>query len=450
MTIRHLLDHSYGWLLRNILLPAGDAALGHALMCRLRFLEAAQWWSAAQIRQYRDARIQSLFAALAEVPFYRDLLAQSGLCPGDIRTASDLGRIPPVTKQMLRANYPDRTTRFTGQTTYEASTSGSTGQNFRVREDRRTAGWYRASFFLALEWAGWRLGETHLQTGMTLDRTYERRLKDLFLRCFYFSAYDLGDDALDRALEVLDRKRIEHLWGYPGSLYCLARRAHSLGFSRQLRSLVTWGDHLQASQRACMESAFKARVFDTYGCGEGIQVAAQCGRGQTYHLHSLHVIVDYVDDAGNPVVAGTPGNLLLTRLHAGPMPLIRYQVGDVATSGRGKLCPCGRAWEILESIQGRSADVIVTPAGNRLIVHFFTGILEHFREIDQFQAVQEKPDTITLRILPTAAWSGQSESAIVAALQEKGADLDVRIERVKEIPLTPGGKRRFVISSLQS
>jgi phenylacetate-CoA ligase len=95
-------------------------------------------------------------------------------------------------------------------------------------------------------------------------------------------------------------------------------------------------------------------------------------------------------------------------------------------------------------------DAIVTPGGNRLIVHFFTGVLEHFSEIDQFQVIQDEVESMTVRIVPTAAWSNESEASIISALQQRGAGLDVRIERVKEIPLTPGGKRRFVISNIPS
>jgi phenylacetate-CoA ligase len=439
---------AYGWFLRHVLQRAGDAAMGHPMVERLAFLERAQWWSEEQIEDYRRAQLRGLMAAAVEVPFYREHFERSRVLPGEIQTPADLRRLPAVTKEQLRANYPDRTVRPTGQRTYETSTSGSTGLNFRLREDRATAGWYRAAFLLALEWAGWRMGDSHLQTGISPDRGTEQRIKDLLFRCAYFSAYDLSDEALDRALETLDRKRISHLWGYPGSLDCLARRAQARGFNRPLTSLVTWGDSLQSGQRARIESAFQGRVFDTYGCGEGIQVAAQCGTGAGYHLYSLDVIVDYVDDDGVPVPPGTPGNLLLTRLHPGPMPFIRYRVGDVATSAAGRACSCGRAWEMLDSIQGRTADAVLTPGGNRLIVHFFTGVLEHFTEIDQFQIVQDRVDAITLRVVPTPAWSNQSEPRIVAALHRRGAGLDVHIEKVNAIPLTSGGKRRFVVSNL--
>ena len=61
---------------------------------------------------------------------------------------------------------------------------------------------------------------------------------------------------------------------------------------------------LHPHYRREIERVFRTRVFDTYGCGEGFQIAAQCGTANTYHVHSLDVIVEYVDDEGRPVAAG--------------------------------------------------------------------------------------------------------------------------------------------------
>jgi phenylacetate-CoA ligase len=103
----------------------------------------------------------------------------------------------------------------------------------------------------------------------------------------------------------------------------------------------------------------------------------------------------------------------------------------------------------MRSVDGRITDVVVTPAGNRLIVHFFTGILEHFREIDTFQVVQETAADLVVRIVPTKEWRLESEECIRAALVNPGiSGMKVHIETVKEIPLTAGGKRRFVISKV--
>jgi phenylacetate-CoA ligase len=446
--IRRVREASYGWVLRNLVLPFGDAAFRQGMMRRLRFLEAAQWWDADRLYPHRDRLLrETLEVAFREVPFHRRLFDEQGLSPADIRTAADLVRLPTVSKEMMRAEYPHGVTRPTGHQTYVTASSGSTGANFFVVEDAPTAGWYRASSVLAFQWAGWRIGEPHMQAGMTTTRSFDRRLKDALLRCHYMYAADLSDAALDANLAILESNRIEHLWGYPGSLYHLAARAEEVGWNRPLRSVVTWGDTLYPHYRSTIERAFRTRVHDTYGCGEGMQISAQCGYGQTYHVHSLDVVVETVDDDGTPVPPGSPGHVLLTRLHPGPMPFVRYRIGDVGTLEASGPCGCGRGFDRMHSIQGRDTDVVVTPDGNRLIVHFFTGILEHFAEIESFQVVQTRPDAITVRVVPASGFSAGTERRIVEALARKGSgSLAIHVEPVAEIPLPPSGKRRFVIS----
>ena len=159
----------------------------------------------------------------------------------DVRSRNDLDALPIVTKDMMRRAYPKRTTRNTGQQTFEVSTSGSTGQNFFVKEDLQTAGIIRAAFMLALEWSGWQLGEAHLQTGMTLKRSADRKLKDIILRCHYVSAFDLSDASLDAALELLERHRISTCGVTREVCTCLAQRARRRGWNQPLQSAVTWG-----------------------------------------------------------------------------------------------------------------------------------------------------------------------------------------------------------------
>jgi phenylacetate-CoA ligase len=411
------------------------------MMERLRFLRQAQWWKPERLEAERACRLGHLLAvAYREVPFYRSLF-------GDMPAPADLACLPVATKAALRAGYPHSTTRNTGQRFHESCSSGSTGANFCVREDAETAGWHRASFLLAMEWSGWRLGEPHLQTGMTSQRGLVKWVKDRLMRCAYVSAFDLSDAALDRVLQLLDRRGITHVWGYPGSLYYFARRAIETGWNLPLCGIVTWGDTLYTHYRQTIERAFGAHVLDTYGIGEGMQVSAQCEERNLYHIHALDVIVECVDDAGLPVPPGQPGHLLLTRLHPGPMPLIRYRVGDLGVMS-DRSCPCGRGFFVMESIQGRDTDVVVTPSGNRLIVHFFTGILIHFPEIESFQVVQESTNAILVRVVPSNGFCKDTANRIVSTLRDKGADLEIEVEAAKTIPIGASGKRRFVINRM--
>lgn len=448
-TLRKLQHRSWSWFLKYAIFPLGDLAMRQKMMQRLSYLEKVQNWSPERIQRTRNQAFTHLMQIVyQEVPLYREAMDQAHLKPNQIRVPEDLRRLPVFTKDIYIQNYPERVTRSTGFKTYEARTSGSTGKNFCVSEDAETAGRYRACFLLALEWAGWRFGEPQVQMGMTTTRSFDRKLKDFLLNCHYVSAFDLSDQNLDATLDLIEKHRIQHLWGYPGSLYLLGRRANDKGWNQPLRTLVTWGDTLYPQYRATMEAAFCARVYDTYGCAEGIQVSAQCEYGN-YHVHDLDTIVEFLGEDGFPVAPGESGHIILTRLHPGPMPLIRYKVGDLGAGQIQQQCDCGRGFSLMKSVQGRDTDIVVTPSGNRLIVHFFTGILEFFSEIDTFQVVQECLDSIIVRVVPADGFDDLTANRIVARLKEKGAaDLKICVEPVTEIPLPPSGKRRFVVSKV--
>lgn len=437
-------------LLRNLLLPSGDIVFGQRMISRLKFLENAQWWSIQKITEQQQKEIKNLIQiAYNEVPLYHQLYTIAGISPSDIQSIDKLPLLPIVTKEILRKGYPLQTTRKTAQKQYEVSTSGSTGKNFYVKEDMYTAGWYRASFLLALEWTGWSIGEPHLQTGMTIRRSFDRQLKDLLLNCFYFSAFRLDDPSLEKMLDTIEKKHLHYIFGYPGSIYYLAKLARKLGWNLPLKAVSTWGDMLYPNYRNEIEEVFKTKVFDSYGCAEGIQISAQCEEGN-YHLHALDAIIEFLDKDLNPVKANEIGKIVVTRLQPGPMPLIRYDIGDLGIPAEGKTCKCGRGFPIMKSIIGRSADVIITPSGNKLILHFFTGILEHFHEIDEFQVIQESTDTITLKIVSRQHLDRKKRIEITEALKHHGCeDLNILIEEVEEIPVTSTGKNRFIISKIR-
>lgn len=442
-----MVHEKYRWFLRNIMLPLGDLYFQQGLMPRLRFLEDAQWWDAARIEQYRTERLAQLMRiAYEEVPFYRRQFDDSGLHWRDIRCPADLRSFPVVTKDMLRAAYPKLCTRATRQHCYPVSSSGSTGESFWALEDAETAGQYRAAFLLALRWAGWRLGDPHFQIGAHPERGLMRKLKDVFLRCHYVFTDNLSNSNLDDILKAIEHRKILYLLGYPSSIHMLALRAQHLRWNRNFPSIITWGEVLHSDQREDMERIFGSRVFDTYGCAEGIQIAAQCREGPNYHIHSLDTIVEFVDDSGRPVPSGCSGNVLLTRLHPGPMPFIRYRVGDMATRSVNQECPCGRHFEIIGSIEGRDVDLILTPDGNRLVDHFFTGALSAFPEVEAFQVVQHDRENVTLEIVAPGAPPTLAERLRKA--MSPGVDgLRLDIEIVPEIhPVR--GKRRFIVNEL--
>jgi phenylacetate-CoA ligase len=169
-----------------------------------------------------------------------------------------------------------------------------------------------------------------------------------------------------------------------------------------------------------------------------------------YHVFTQDCVVEFVDAHDRPAAADEAASLLLTRLHPGPMPLIRYRVGDMGIKGLLKTCSCGRGFETMQSVTGRESDIVYTTTGNRLYVHFFTGILEHFDEIESFQVHQRSREGFVVSIVPTDRYTPEADERIRRRLWERGAQgMRIQIEIVDTIPLTSAGKRKFIISDVR-
>jgi phenylacetate-CoA ligase len=438
------------WAWRNFLLPLGDLLANQTVMRHLRYYESSQYWPRERIQAEQDALLRQLVVtAYRGCSFYRELYDRTGIRPGDIRGYGDLHRLPMTDKLMLRAAYPDGLRLPTRHARHEYSTSGSTGLPFTVLLDDDTMSRARALMLLRTIYAGWTFGEPVFQTGMAVARGRLKALKDRCLLVTYRSAYDLSPSILDEYLEVIDRRRLEFLTGYAQSIYLLAERARQVGFNRRLRAAVTWGSNLLPQFRTAIQDAFGCATFDSYGVGEGMQIAAQSVHSGNYlHQFCLHVAAEIVQN-GQPVPDGVRGEIVLTRLNPGAMPLIRYRIGDVGRAATETIDTGGINLPLWAGVDGRISDIIVTPRGNQLIVEFFFGIFQYAPTIRLFQVVQTARDTLQVKIVTTAEYEPTHWDSVAHAIQEKGdPELKIEVEVVPDIPVEMSGKRRFIVSLL--
>ena len=105
-----------------------------------------------------------------------------------------------------------------------------------------------------------------------------------------------------------------------------------------------------------------------------------------------------LDDSGRPCAAGVTGNVVLTPLHNFAMPLLRYEIGDLATVGAGP-CDCGRTLPVLEDIPGRANDLMMLPSGELRPPYYGYQAVMEVRAILQHQFVQTAPDHACFRLV---------------------------------------------------
>jgi phenylacetate-CoA ligase len=401
--------------------------------------------SADRLAHHRLGRLLS-HAAHAS-PFYKRRFRSVGIEWSDPVLTRDpyraLSALSPVSKSELRqAGLEALAGGRVRSSWYSSSSSGSTGEPFRVFYDPRA--WATLKYLVKLR-ARRACGVAANDRVALLDAIPPSRARFGMKRCARISVLQPASEIAKALLAFAP----DVVYGLPSALrevgYELDLRGHRLG----VRSLFTSGELLDRGAREALGGLFSAPVYDIYGTSETKEIAWECPQGGM-HLNTDVVRVEVLDDAGNSLPHDTEGNLVATLLVNKAMPLLRYRTGD-----RGALssatCRCGRASPLLGIVTGRAADVLVLHGGQRISPYALTCAIEGVPGVLRYQVNQLNPAKVKVR----AIVEGSADSAAVAAqvgsaLRTNVAPfLDVEVEFVDRLPTGPRAKFR-VVQSLQT
>jgi phenylacetate-CoA ligase len=383
--------------------PLLDRLNGTRIAACMAQLAAGERLAPGEIeRRQRQKAAHAVARALATSPFYNRFAAAAP--PGPASAWPALDRLPVLTRADIAAAGEEFQVPAWRGRALATRTSGSTGRPMTFYRTAEQESWFWALRFRIWGWGGYRPGDRYLTINLNPRTSWKKRLQDRLLRCAYLT-FNADDQDSARICEVLARRRIRHLNGFSSSLYVLARHMLERGVANPGVTAVTaTGDTLYPAYREAVEAAFGVRVLDYYGAGgEGLHLASQCPTsGGRFHLHPENAVTEVLA-ADGPAPAGTPGRVVVTQLDNAAMPLVRYDLGDVAVAApAGLLCACGRTLPLLDAIEGRLADLVATPDGAFLVPHFFVVLFKTLRQVHRYQVVQERRDSLRFRLVPIA------------------------------------------------
>ena len=131
------------------------------------------------------------------------------------------------------------------------------------------------------------------------------------------------------------------------------------------------------------------------------------------------------------------------------MPLIRYEIGDVVTLLDAP-CACGRGLPVIEKVEGRDADFVVTPAGSLISgISLTENFAMHINGAAQVQIIQETTTHLRVRLVKDDTFSDASHRQLAKlVLDTFGPTMRFDVEFLDVIPQEPSGKYRFCISKV--
>jgi hypothetical protein len=351
--------------IESIVWPAYLPDLAAKLLAIEFQLEQSERWSEAELREHQFRQLGHLLAhAEATVPFYATSLAAAGYRAGEPLTSEVWARLPILDRAAMQRHRDALTSRAIppahGPVAELQIERGLGPVQLRITEIAqlmRLAIFLREQVWHPRELEGkravLRLDESVL--GSSEGRREENWGWPMG------ALYETGPQTvLDRRVTLeaqvawLIRESPVYLVASPANTLALARafRVRSLALP-SLKGVHSLGGGLSPEVREACRDAWGVPLVHFYRAEEVGPLALQCPEHEHLHIQSEQALVEVLDGQGRPCGPGETGRVVATPLNNFAMPLIRYDVGDMAEVGAP--CACGRGLPVLKRVSGRDS-----------------------------------------------------------------------------------------------
>lgn len=437
----------------GVVYPLQERVFRRPTFAYLAELEKSQWLTRSAVEALQLEKLRALLnVAHAHSPWHRARMQEAGLQPNAITSLADLRQLPRMNKQDAAAHGDEIVWQGVPRGAFRYNTGGSSGQPLifhfgRWRQASDAAGRMRAR-----HWWGVQPGapEVYLWGApVELNKTdLAKTIRDRLINQLVLNAFAMSPVRMDGYLDAMEAFGPHCIYGYASSLALLAAYAKTRGRTLclpRLKVVCTTGEPLYDHQRALIGEVFGAPVANEYGSRDIGFTAHEAPQGQML-LMSESIILEVLDEAGQPVAPGELGEAVMTGLCSDAQPFIRYRTGDMVRMSDAQDA-AGRGLHVITEVIGRRTDFLVGADGT--IMHALAGIyvLRATAGVAEFKLIQHDLRNIEVLLVPDSSWSSAGSGAIGAGLRQRlGQDVRVTVRVVDQIAPEASGKHRYVVS----
>jgi phenylacetate-CoA ligase len=249
-------------------------------------------------------------------------------------------------------------------------------------------------------------------------------------------------------LKAIEKFNLVYLTGYAASNFLLAKYIKNNNFKApKLKAVITSSEMLTQHFRETISEVFQCKVFDSWSGIEACGLISECEFGRL-HISPDVGIIEILNNNNQEVMPGEIGEIVCTGFLNYDQPLIRYKIGDLAELAKNQVCDCKRNMPIISRIIGRIDDIITLKDGRQL--SSFNRVFADIKGIQQAQVIQNEDYTIIINYTSdNTIEPAQIELEIKSIIDSKLGKLEIRFERVVDIPRNQNGKFKAVISHVK-
>ncbi|HUV67629.1 MAG TPA: hypothetical protein VMW24_27295 [Sedimentisphaerales bacterium] len=419
------------------------------------FLQKSEGWSLEELEAYQLEQLKELVKfAYEKVPYYQRSFREGRLNPSDIKTLDDLQLLPLITKEEVRNHIDEFIPVDVDRSKLRKwVTGGSSGIPLGIYLDNFYSSMIEEAFSLRQRvWAGYKQYDRKINLTRAAIGTFFAN------RCWDYNndeneiilkSHDMSEENMFEFVDVFNKFKPLFLVGYPSALEIFSRfikRNNSV--LPPIKAIFSGSEALWPGQRYLIESALKSKIFSGYGMSERVADAIECEQHCGYHINMEYGIFELLDTNNEPInKPGASGSVVGTGFHNNVMPLIRYQMFDVAVYAEGR-CPCNRHSPLIKNFMGRFREYFVSKCGKLVPLQLvWSGRHPVWSKIREMKFVQEREGKVVAKIVRAPGYldgevAKELRDQVGKVLTEE--EFDIQFEFVDSLPLTQRGKLNFL------
>jgi len=412
-----------------------------------------------ELQRFQQRCLENLILhSYKNVPYYQNIFDKIDLVNDKKVDLSKFHEIPILTKELLRKNQKELISKdYLTRKWYYNFSGGSTGEPTKFMQDNYYQKWYSASNkYYYQDMLG--INENNVKKiflwGSPQDLfkggiSFKNKIGNWFTNTLLLNSFKMTENDLKSYINTINTYKPEIIRGYAGSLYELANFSEKNKLTiYKPKKLVSSAETLTSDMRTKIETVFGTKLYDFYGSRETASLAGECKDG-LIHIFSFNNYLEILDQNNSPVPEDQEGRIIVTTLHNFSMPLIRYELGDVAVLGP-PVCSCGNFLPSLKKISGRLEEQFIKKDGSIIIGYFFVhllGVLQNRGYLKKFQVIQEDFNQIKIRAVLNKDLPESEKNEIERKIRiAMGMDCKIIWDVVDNISKTSSGKYLYTQS----
>jgi phenylacetate-CoA ligase len=359
-----------------------------------------------------------LLHAKRHSPFWGERLAKvriQGRSLGDT-----LRDVEPLTRKNLQSDFEGLSAKFPKRNALGVATGNSSGSTGMPVRFERCARLYMPLYFaIGYLCSRWHSIDQQKPLGVIGQKCKDKDNAPLGIPYRWLGPVATGFERSTKNREIAElydycaRKNPSYLQSGPTTLTALAQYGIDQGRNDlRLEKVLSLGSAVTSETREIVAKGLGAKIIDRYSCEETGYIAIQCPKHNHFHVISPATLVEIVDESGEPCPPGKPGRVLLTNMQSYAMPLIRYEIGDLAEWGEP--CDCGITLPVITRVWGRTRHMITTPDGRRTYLALYARDLEDIPGLLEYRFVLHQNAVVVAQLR-----ASQPSKSVATAVTEK-------------------------------